>query len=149
MPRRGRRRRFWPGADSYFESVSAGSIDRRSESAHHPEEGRWHGPAELGPCRYASSGVVCEQPWGHIGHHSGTSCGNRRVGSSLEKEGYFSSAFRTGGRAYFLIIEAAVDPACRGVGGSPKPGASLVRQRGGPAEGHCRYPDRLDPLMRR
>jgi hypothetical protein len=109
MPRRGRRRRFWTCADSYFQPVYAGSIDSRSESADRTDESRRHGPAELERCRHGSIGFLCEQPREQSGRRCGTSCGNRPVETGDGKEGHPSSAFRHGGRAYFLIFNAVVD----------------------------------------
>jgi hypothetical protein len=45
MPRRERSWRHWASADSNVQSVSASSIDSRSESTHCPNESCRHGPA--------------------------------------------------------------------------------------------------------
>ena len=54
------------GIDSYFQSVSAGSIDSNSESAQRRDESCRHGPADFECCRYGSTGYVRDQPRGNI-----------------------------------------------------------------------------------
>src|SRR5580704_1008487 len=108
MPRRGRRRRFWAVADSYVQPVSTGSTDSRSENAYRTDESRRYGPAEPERCGHGGSGFLCGRPRGRIGPLCGTGHGDRPVGTSVEKGGYPSSAFRPGWRAYFLIFNAGV-----------------------------------------
>src|ERR1700689_3695099 len=107
MPRRGRRRRFWAVPDPY--PIFVNSIDSHSENAYGRDESRRHGPGECERCRYGSSGFLCEQPRGEIGRPCGTRYGNRPVEPRVEKEGYFSSAFRARGRTSSLIFDATVD----------------------------------------
>ena len=73
MPRRERRRRLWARADSYFQSVSASSIDGSSESAHCSDESGRNGPADFECCGYEISGFLREQPRWNIGRCSDSS----------------------------------------------------------------------------
>ena len=97
MPRRERRRRRWASADSYFQQVSASSIDSTSEGADCQDESWRHGATDFEWCRNERSGFLPGQPRGNIGRlcgdtsrfrvvlacarQCGTRCGSR-VGES-------------------------------------------------------------------
>ena len=85
MSRGERRRRKRAGVDSYFQSVSASSIDSRSESAHCEDESCRHGPADCECCRYEVSGFLREQPRGNIGVLGGASRFRANLASSRRK----------------------------------------------------------------